>query len=160
MIGMRLEQAKQNFFDRKAITDPAEKATRRVLSAVGAYTMRDAQKSLKEGTGISAPGQPPLVHLFALKTKTNKKGKAVSKRRSPFRDSILFVYDSTYQGVLVGPILFNGARNDPTVPQLLEAGGNVTVGKKSLRYQPRPFMKPAFDKNLKKLPQLWANSIR
>jgi hypothetical protein len=52
------------------------------------------------------------------------------------------------------------------VPRLLEYGGTVAKGRTAhgragvAHYRPRPFMGPAFDKEIAKAPDLWANSIK
>jgi hypothetical protein len=164
MIGMRLQEAKANFFDLKKITDPAERATAAALLKFGAFTMRRARKSLKPNKGISTPGSPPSLHVGGKVTRPNRKGKATTKTRYQFRESILFVYDKDRQGVIIGPILFNGARQSPTVPELLEKGGTVQgmyKGKAvAFKYRPRPTMLPAFNEEVKKAPGLWAGQIK
>ena len=102
-----VEQFKHGFFDRAAVTNAVDKATRRVLSKCGAFVRKRAKSSIRKRKKISAPGSPPSSHVGTLKK------------------LIYFAYDQTAKTVIVGPALFQKTRmlGGKTVPQSLEEGG-------------------------------------
>lgn len=167
---IKIDAFKGMFFDR--ITDAAAKAVTRNLSKFGAFVRRDAKGSIrktKDHSVFAAPGQAPRSHGEHL-----------------LRDKIFFGYDPSAQSVVIGPALINGGTG---APELMERGGTVnrpsqliTVrpreaqgkrgrptkeGKIRVRipagqrvYEPRPFMQPAFDKNMSQIDTIWRDSIR
>ena len=137
------------FFDTERVKKVADTATRKVLSKAGAFIRTAAKSSIRKRKAISAPGQPPSSHTGLLKR------------------FIFFGYDKHWRSVVIGPTRLNQATG--VAPPALEYGGpsRVTSGgrrkKKGVRkvtIRARPFMQPAFEKEQKKLPSLWANSIR
>ena len=146
------------FFDRQAVTDPAEKAARRNEAKFGAFVMRSARKSIKTKKGASRPGQPPHAHTGY---ETERNGKR--KTRYFFRDSILFGKNPN-GGVVVGPVFRSGSRTRPTIPESLEFGATVGIGgktrpRRNIAIQPRPFMGPALDKERPKFAGMFRDSI-
>ncbi len=143
MIGMKLNQTKGLFFDRPAVTNAMDRATRRVLSRFGAFVRRGARSSIRKRRAISQPGSPPSSHTGLLKR------------------NIFFVYERQRANVVIGPILLNSASD---APALLEHGGNVTRRRRGkqvrMTYRPRPFMGPAFERERPKLPAMWKDSVR
>lgn len=150
MIGFSVDQARGMFFDSRAVTDPAERATRRVLSRFGAFVRTRAKRSIRKGTKrtpSSPPGRPPRSHAQGL-----------------LRRFIFFGYDKADQSVVVGPAKLNGTRSG-TALEALEYGGPTTVGKgrrrRRVNVQARPFMGPAFEAELERsMPDLWKDSVR
>ncbi len=144
MIGLTLRQAKAGFFDRSAIMAATTVAERRALSRFGAFVRQRARSSIRSRDSIAPPGQPPSSHSGLLKR------------------NIFFAYDPAHGGVVIGPVVLNQREGD--APRLLEYGGTVArrrAGKMTtLRYAARPFMRPAFEIEIAKLPPLWRNSIR
>jgi hypothetical protein len=146
MIGMKLD--KRMFFDRKRVIDATDKATRRVLSKFGAFVRQTARRSIHRRKRPSRPGQPPSSHVGLL------------KRR------IFFGYDREKRSVVIGPAPINQRSPYPgtTVPELLEEGGRVRRREKGktevLHYKARPFMGPAYENELPKLPAMWRNSVK
>lgn len=143
MIGVTIDQAKGMFFDRKAVTSAVDRAERRVLSRFGAFVRRGAKSSIRKRKRAAEPGMPPSSHTGLLKR------------------NIFFLYESRHSSVVIGPTLL-GTGTD--APRLLEHGGAATRRKKKRRvrvtYQPRPFMKPAFEQEKPKLAQMWRDSVR
>jgi len=105
---------------------------------------------------VSKPGAPPSSHAGHLKR------------------LIFFAYDPAVRSVVIGPTPFRGTAE---APPLLEEGGTALAtysrpvelwtGERTfvrrgqtLRYQPRPFMGPAFQAELPGLPAMWRDSIR
>jgi hypothetical protein len=143
MIGLSFQAAKRGFFDRAAVQQKVDKATRKVLSRFGAFVRQRARTSIKKRKEISRPGQPPHSHVGLL------------------RKFILFAYDAGRQSVVIGPTL---TKDESEAPRLLEHGGDTTLetreGPKRAHYRPRPFMGPAFEAEKPQLPALWKNSVR
>ena len=143
MIGMKLNQAKELFFDRAAVTNAVDRAERKVLSRFGAFVRRGARSSIRKRKSVSKPGAPPSSHTGLLKR------------------NIFFVYEPDRSNVVIGPIQLNSGTD---APALLEHGGSATRRRRKKRvrmtYRPRPFMGPAFEREKPKLPQMWRDSVR
>lgn len=176
MFDMRI---KQQFFDRKKVINAIDRTTRRALSRFGAYVRTRAKQSIssrgrqmrldemttqqrrryhiaverakqesrrkpRRPTAPSAPGKPPRSHTGLLKR------------------FIFFGYEPRRRGVVIGPARLNQkAEVDGfTVPELLEEGGDVVVDGAHRHYAARPFMGPAFRKELPGLPQRWREAVR
>ena len=143
MIAMTFQAAKGGFFDREKVRRSVDAATRKVLSKFGAFVRQRARSSIRQRKGTSPPGQPPYSHVGLL------------------RKFILFAYDPDRKSVVIGPTLL---REGSQAPRLLEHGGaadhRTETGARRLRYRPRPFMRPAFEREKVALPALWKNSVR
>lgn len=144
MIGLRLDQAKALFFDRQRVLAATERAERQVLSRFGAFVRQRARTSIRPRKGSSPAGAPPYSHVGLL------------------RRNIFFAFEPFRRSVVIGPVLLNAKSGD--VPRLLEHGG-VAPRRRGGRlvptvYRPRPYMRPAFEAEQQKLPNLWKNSIR
>jgi len=148
-------QFKKMFFDSKEVIAATDKAARNVLSKIGAFIRREAKSSIKPGGRkhkTSLPGEPPRSQTGLLKR------------------FIFFGYDKSTQSVVVGPAKLGGVKGKDA-PHTLEYGGSTEsssfyANKNSARptqrvtIAARPFMNPALNKNLPKLPAMWANSIK
>jgi hypothetical protein len=163
---LAINSAKKMFFDRTGVMEAFEGATRHALSRFGYFTMRDARQSIRKRKKASAPGQPP----------TNQTG--LLKR------FIFFSYDTQRHSVIVGPTRLEGYIRVLMIPRVLEEGGMsrltyqtrlTGVGDtsrirghqgpnsygKEVRIRPRPYMKPAFDRQkATQLPHLWRDAFR
>ncbi len=150
MIDMRM---KNLFFTSKAVTSRVDAATRRVLSKFGAFVRRTAKGSIRKRKKASVPGQPPSSHTGLLKK------------------FIWFGYEPNEHSVVIGPAKLTSKNTD--APENLEHGGTVILtetkwigrGKKkrqkrNVHIAARPFMGPAMDKELPKLPSLWDGSVK
>jgi hypothetical protein len=164
VIDMRI---KHLFFDRQTVVNAVDKAKRQALSRAGAFIRTAAKSSIRSRKGAAPPGQPPHSHTGLLKR------------------FIFFGYDPSTESVVVGPAKLNR----PTgAPHILEFGGGVVAKKPllvpvgntgrdrkgrftarrlrripagtRLKYEPRPFMGPALEKERPNLPKTWANSVR
>ena len=144
-IGLRFKSAQAGFFDRKAVLRATDRATRKVLSRFGAFVRRAARSSIRRRKRVSKPGQAPTSWTGLLKK------------------FLFFSFDRQSRSVVVGPVRLN--RSGGEAPGLLEYGGSSPrrdrKGKRPvMRYRPRPYMGPAFEKEKPKLPQMWRDSIR
>jgi hypothetical protein len=143
VIGLKFNQAKALFFDRQPVMNAVSRAERRVLSKFGAFVRRRARSSIRKRKAISEPGKPPSSHTGVL------------------RQTIFFVYEPQRASVVIGPVELNRGTE---APRLLEHGGQAVrrEGQKRVRmtYRPRPFMGPAYEREVPKLPALWRDSVR
>lgn len=108
---------KRAFFDTKLVERALGKARMEALSKAGAFVRKRARSSLRRRKKPSSPGSPPSVH---------------SKDSVASLKTILFAWDSSIDGVIVGPVALNqandmasGART--TVPALHEHGGTAVI---------------------------------
>lgn len=163
---------KDLFFDRAKVIRATRSADRKNLSRAGAFirqTARNSIKSRKHGT-TSSPGSPPYDHVGYARAQKNRerkrqglaplaKPKALDQRGIRV---ILFGYEPQSNGVVIGPVRFGGKSGSSTVPQLLEFGGKTTRGanNRAIRIRPRPFMRPALERELPQLPRRWQGSVR
>lgn len=143
------------FFDRQAVIDATDRAERKVLSRFGAFTRRGARSSIRRRKRSAKPGGPPSAH---------------SRDKTVTLKNILFAYDSNTRSVVIGPVRLNGRKGN--VPRLLEEGGRTTLIRRRYRrgqrvlirepatYHKFPYMGPAFQKELPKVPQMWAGSVK
>ena len=141
MLRVDFQLAKTMFFDRAKIKRKVDVRTRKVLSKFGAFVRQTSRKSIRKGKGTSKPGRPPFSHTGVLKK------------------FIYFGYDTDRRSVVIGPVIAPGKVGK--APAALEHGGKVSLpfGNQA-DIAPRPFMKPAFDEELKQVPKLWADSIK
>lgn len=148
MIGLRINQAKGLFFTSSEVIRATNVAERKVLSKFGAFVRQRARTSMKRRKKPSAPGQPPSAHVGLIKK------------------FLFFVYEPTRHSVIIGPALLD----KPSVGALevLEHGGSVTIirrpkfgpkNKDRVNIAARPFMQPAFDKELPGVAGLWKDQI-
>lgn len=152
MLDIKLNAMKGMFFDREAVLRETDKGMQSVFSKFGAYVRTRARTSIRTRKKASEPGQPPSSHTGLLKR------------------NIFFGYDRDKKSVVIGPVLLNGTAG--TAPESLEYGGQANImvrrrgmtrgnqrERKVIKIKTRPYMQPAFDQELTKLPDLWANSI-
>jgi len=142
MVGFEITRL---FFDRKAVTGKVDKTTRKVLSRFGAFVRRTARGSIRKRKKPSPPGTPPSSHVGLLKK------------------FIFFGYEPQKRSVVIGPVRLT-QNNRGEAPRLLEYGGLGKVIQFGLpriaNIRARPFMGPAFEKELPQVPAMWKNSIR
>ena len=142
MIDMRITQL---FFDREAVARRLDAATRKVFSRFGAFVRRTARNSIRRRERPAPAGSPPSSHNGLLKK------------------FIFFGYDPGARSVVIGPARLD-QRGRGSAPALLEHGGRTTLarpeGRKRVTYPARPFMGPAFEKEISGLPALWRGSVK
>jgi len=144
VIGLTIRQAQSGFFDRSRVIAATSAAERRVLSRFGAFVRQRARTSMRRSDGTAPPGSPPYAHTGLLRT------------------HLYFAWDGSRRSVVVGPARLNQKAGD--APRVLEYGGVVIRrdgnGTRVTRVRPRPFMVPAFNQELQRLPPLWRSAIR
>lgn len=145
-------------FDADRVMRAVEEAGARAMRKAGAFIRTSARSSIRKRKRVSEPGKPPSSHVGHLKR------------------LIVFDYDRYANSLIVGPMLFTGAKKErvlpeDTVPHTLEYGGKATklapggLGKmfgnrRRIHIKSRPFMQPAFEKGLKDLAQQWEGTVR
>jgi hypothetical protein len=141
MIGIKID--KSMFFDRPKVQRAIDRGVRKVLSRFGAFVRTTARHSMRKRKAVSQPGSPPSAHVGLLKK------------------LLFFGYDAGRKSVVIGPTPLRG---EAEAPPLLEYGGKTRLRRHNKNvvavYRARPFMGPAFEQEKKKLPALWANSIK
>jgi len=148
MFGFKLSEVKKLFFDRERVKRAMDAGTRRALSRFGFEVRRSAKLSIRTAKGPSRPGTPPHSHKHLL------------------RKFIYFAFSPVARSVVIGPTLIGKGSpyGETTVPEVLEYGGIVETtvrDRAQVRdYPERPYMRPAFDRWTKRLPEVWANSVR
>lgn len=157
---------KNFFFDREKVIRQVDRAKRAALSKSGAFVRRSAKSSIRKRKKVSRPGQPPSSHEGSL------------------RRLIMFGYDPSAGSVVAGPLKFGNT----DAPRNLEFGGRTTVTRYrykhtrsgatdasfrgedrrgvrrtreriQVRIRPRPFMGPALEREARRMPQMWRNSV-
>lgn len=131
------------FFDTNAVRKATSKAERKVLNRFGAMVRTTAKRSIRKATKRtrqSEPGDPPRSHTAYLKR------------------GIFYGFDIESRSVVVGPVKSKSGN----IPEALEYGGTTKQKKTgdTIDIEPRPFMGPALDKMLPKLPALWKDSVK
>jgi|TARA_R110000868_G_scaffold410438_1_gene698460 hypothetical protein len=181
MIGLTFDKAK-TFFDKAAVIDATDVATRKALSKAGSMIRQTARRSMRSRKKPSAPGSPPSAHR---KSDTHPRGPLL-------KDKLFFAYEPNRRSVVTGPEKL-GRSN---APEVMEKGGTVKVkvrpaptGKprsaasvaafrrklaagtlktkpkatestRDVKIAERPFMVPALNKEKPKLAGLWADSVK
>ena len=169
MFTVDVKSAKDMFFDRRAVFDAVDAATRKVFSKFGAFVRTRAKSSIRSNKKVSLPGGPPNSHVGTLKR------------------FIYFAYEKSEKAVYIGPVMVGGTASRDTLPNLEFGGtehgngreifisnavgrdtkGRYTSGGKTrvvlkgtIKYKARPYMGPAFRAELSGLPAQWQNSVR
>lgn len=165
--GVGIELAKTKFFDREIAT-ATDRAKLKALSKFGSYVRSDAKKSMKSSRGRlkvirSGPRKGKNTRVF----KPSPAGTPPRSIEGTLKRFLFFVYEKEQSNVIIGPVLLpnKSHRGDP-IPGLHEHGGMQLVRFGTARkmvvanYRPRPYMKPAGEKNLRKLGDLFRDAIK
>lgn len=141
---LTIKAARGAFFDRERVQRGMDAATHKVLSKFGAYVRTRARTSLRKRKGASAPGTPPHSHGLHL-----------------LRNWILFSYDRDRKTVVIGPALLTRGTGAPRISEYGGTGWGLVNGKRArVAYPPRPYMRPAFNEELRRMPPDWRNRLR
>lgn len=161
----------QVFFNGYLILKKTFDAELRFLDKMGAYIKTSANRSMRSGR---------IAKVTTRKTGRQKGDQIPSKPGTPPRAwppkpylkkfNYWFVNPLSYD-VIVGPVLLDGSKARRPVPGLHEYGKTTTVrttrltwrrrkrvrlftGSKRVKYEARPFMRPALAKNLSRVSEL------
>lgn len=143
-------EVKKLFFDQSRLKKGTATAAERGLSRFGAAVFRQARQSIRrvsKNGPPSKPGNPPFSRTDALKK------------------NIFFYLDKSTGSVVIGPIRLDG-KSEAQKP--LEFGGETTIvstnkGKRTERkvtIAARPYMGPAFEKILPRVPQMFRGAFQ
>lgn len=166
MLKFNVNQAKSQFFSAPTI-DEIDKNAKKGLSRFGWLTRRAARQSMRKARQKKLAEMTEYesqVHRIRISI-AQKEGKQKPKRplassapgdppktrRGDIKKLTFFVYDKKERSVVVGPARFSGATG---APEALENGGFATTKNGRVKIAQRPFMKPAFDDHISKLPSL------
>lgn len=111
-------------------------------------------------TGRDARKSEADAARAALRGRLKSEGVGKPPRRGPsnlLRRFILFGVDPQSESVVIGAMPFASQPRlvgAVSVPELLDQGGGEYIGGELVRYDPRPFVQPAFDKTLNKFKNL------
>lgn len=163
MIGVSVKPIRRaNFFDSAAVMKALNAAERRVLSKFGAFVRQGAKSSIRPAIVLNRKeirAGKKIGRTFRKVYAASKPGEAPRSRRGDLKRLIVFGYDFAKKSVVVGPKPIGGRRAE--TPGRLEAGGTFrSRSGKLVRVLKRPYMKPAFDRELRKMPGLWTDSIQ
>lgn len=153
---MKMESAKAQFLDKKAVEGEIGKRAASFAMRFGAFVRTNAISSMlghkiKRGfgakskisnrQGVAPPGKPPFPHAGHLVR------------------LIFFAYDPQAKAMVIGPLLFQ-SRGSADAMRVLQDGGTQTLKRPDgetvmATYQPRPFMLPALKDELAKIRSTW-----
>lgn len=114
------------------INAPIPKEKARVGNRQGSLIRTIAKRAIRKRKAVSQPGSPPTSRTGILKK------------------FLFYSWDPSTQSVLVGPEKLAGAKT--MAPRALEFGSNTIAA--------RPYMRPALDAAMAKLPELWNGAIK
>lgn len=145
-LKLTIKQAQGMFFDRQQVLTEAQARHKKTCARFGAFVRTVARRSMRRTKKVSAPGDPPSAHVGLI------------------RDLLFFAWDAATESVVIGPVAANKGTN---APALLELGGETTitiragvgldrdkVRRKRVTIAARPFMAPAEQKGIAKLPSM------
>lgn len=177
--GIKLSVGKW-FFDRDHVIQAVGVGMARVLSRFGYFTMRDARQSIRR------PRKKSLGEMSEAERKEYRRRRSLAiyngdrpperpyvpsrpgepprNRSGLLKDNIFFAYERLRHSVVIGPAKLHGNIRvaGQTVPEILEEGGyavNRRAGR-TVRIEKRPYMEPAFDRQLQKHVHMLKNSVR
>ncbi len=163
-MALNMLKVTELFLDRVKVLEAADKGKVKALSKIGAFVWRRAKSSIKIKKGTAPAGSPPYGHTTTTRKKTNKKtGVTKVQPASPLREFIFFSYDPSTKSVVVGPIPL-GDRAGPMALKALEMGG-PSIGqfrgkKRTISIAAHPFMGPAMEAEVAKMPEAFRDMIR
>lgn len=139
-MGMRIKQA---IFQSDRVLRAMDRAKANAMKGWGAYVRRVAQNSIAFRRQPAPPGHAPHGHGAQL-----------------LRRFIFWAVDPGPKTVVVGPARFAATSGDVT--DVLEHGGWIQDRRDGRRVfvAARPFMAPAAEKSMSKLPAIWRDSVK
>ena len=163
MIGFKVGPLNSdNFFNSEKVMKLLSDAERKTLSKFGAYVRQTAKRSIRPAINLNRKERLAAKKSQQQEPKplyqASQPGEAPRSRQGDLKKFILFGYDAGSHSVVIGPTLTS--RSDGLTPGRLEFGGEVKLKNgRTVRVLKRPFMKPAFDKELARMPALFADSF-
>lgn len=164
-ISINAEDIKNNLVAR--VMKPAEDAQRSNLLKFGGYCRAVAVNSFKQAARKAKKNKTSLKSILSGKKAEEVRsnpGEVPLSKLGLIQKFMRFAYDSHTKSVVIGPQAIGGHKTISL--RVLEFGGTETLlmndGRKVItaKYQPRPYMRPAFGIALKKIPEIWKDSIK
>lgn len=161
------------FIDRPAIDRAIRRSKKQPLVKGGAFIRRAARSSIKKVArpkkGFSKNKAVRARQQSRLRDPSPAGTPPKSRSTEPNLRTIFFVWDPAVESVVVGPVVLANRSTDRPAGDIHEHGGRAVIkirngrrGKvKRIRanYKPRPFMGPALQETIPKVPQLTKNFI-
>ena len=157
---------KKWFFDRKTVESETKKGMRTALQTFGKYVRLDARRSMRVGKtrlGRDTAGRFKKTAIL----ERSKPNSPPRRWGNPKSEALLYAllyysYDKVTESVIIGSV---GSNRRGGAPEVMEHGGYVSSNFYSEEFRrrykgrfyvkPRPYMIPAFKKNLTKIPQIF-----
>lgn len=183
MIGFRVKNAKDNFFDRTPVIAAVGKAQAGILSHDGSFLRRTAKglirnaaptklAKVKQARRAFARARQGPARLVALQVLVAAQRAASAPERQPprnvkghLKEKIYFSWDPSTRSLVVGPEKLGAG----LAPRALEEGGpSITTFRRGnqtfvrrVTVRPHPYMGPALKKEIAKgsLLSPWQNAI-
>lgn len=161
------------FFDRGKVQRAMDGATRRALSKFGSFVRKDARQSLRPAPSTVIRDVKGRISGSKRTTRPSPPGRPPYSRTGKLKKGIFFAYEASTRNVVIGPVLYPRARSDNLV--MLEYGGRrvmkmpgrdpkqprgVVRIRRAAHYPPRPFMRPAMEKNRPNAARLYKDQLR
>jgi hypothetical protein len=109
-------RVKHLFLNAPEVTRRVDAGRLRGLKIVGSFVRTEARQSMRKRKRASDPGSAPSVHIGTLK------------------NLLVFAYDPSARSMVIGPqILGSTAFYSPTVPEILEYGGERRISSQQAR---------------------------
>lgn len=167
MLRFNVKAAKGQFFDRLKVIEALDAVALKGLSKFGAFVRRTARSSMRKARrkreSELSPKERVLWNIRARVARAEGRPEPPrpyqhSKPGEPPRTIVglvkrhlYFAYDAEARSVVIGPARLSKTTNPL---RTLEEGGTVRTNKGSVRVDARPYMRPAFHKDLPQLPRL------
>lgn len=164
MIGFKFSAiGSDKFFNSEKVLKALSATERRVLSKFGAFVRQRARTSIRPAVVVNRKeirSGKKAGRTIGKVYAASKPGEPPRSRQGDLKRKILFGYDTEARAVVIGPTLVGGRASD--TPARLEYGGQFRHKRsgKIVRVRKRPFMQPAFESEVTKMPALWADSLR
>jgi len=152
------------------VMSPVDRELNRRLHKLGSWTRQTARRSIRKRKKVSDPGKPPSGHEGSVKNlifydvNLDERNVVIGPKAS-MRKAVQFIEYGGEQEIMVWPWWTVPPQDRPRVKREVRAksGGNLhDKGNKvsiRVRYEPRPFMRPAFSQELRKNQELWGDLI-
>lgn len=156
LLQFKIEKSKQFFLDDRKILNAVKRAKVRALLYPAAAIRLTAIRSIRKRDGTSQPGSPPLSHGAHLLRSH------IYYLPQPSRADVHWVLIGAARlnkpGLAPNALEFGGdVRPSPRLNAMRRKAGHSEL--KTVKIAARPFMKPALDANIEKVPAAWKNAV-
>lgn len=174
-FGVGLRMAKRGFFNPEVVMKGVEAAERRAMGHFGGYVRKTAIRSMRHRRAYSPPGEPPSRHVGLIGRLTfysydHARGSVVvgpvlarGRRQGTMTVPELLEHGGRVRRkVTMGLLrsLYEARRHTPRAAAQFKALRPKLNQRVTMRYEPRPFMAPAFEAAKADLEPFWKDSVR